>query len=222
MKKTVLLLSLFIFMGLTAFSQNKITVNGRAEKAIVPDQIYLTLTLQDQVEMGSIRSLEQQEATLIQLADNIGIAIQDMGLENISGYYDQYNAKMFLASKVYIIKVNGIDQLTKLIDQMNQLSATNVNISSYSHSKIDEYMVDLRKAAIADARKDAEEIAAEVGKKVGEVLEIEDLSSSAYSANPKMIRPYNTSYATTPSSSDQLDIKNIVLSYTVKMAFVLE
>ena len=186
----------------------------------MPDEIYLTLVLQGQNQLG--KSLIQQEASFLDAAKRIGIPAGGIQLENISGYADSYNGGGLVSSKNYLVKVKDIEQLNALIDNLSQLNATSLNVTYLSHSKIDEHIQKARLEALNDARKEGEAIAKALDKSIVDVLEVDDYGLGL-NGSTGMFTPYSA-HPTRATTDDgyNLKIKNINFTYSVRVVYSMK
>ena len=66
--------------------KKKIEVKGLAEKEVVPDEIYLRITLKEYKDGGKEVAMNQLEAGLVKAVKQLGIAEKDLAVDNIYGY----------------------------------------------------------------------------------------------------------------------------------------
>ncbi|PJF32890.1 MAG: hypothetical protein CUN57_03550, partial [Phototrophicales bacterium] len=69
-------------------SPNTIVVYGSAEKVVEPDEIVMTLTLQEFSDnnTGMKKLIDQLEADLLRVAKSVGVSSNAVLIDNINGY----------------------------------------------------------------------------------------------------------------------------------------
>lgn len=182
--KTQLFGILFFAMFVPSFAQDtivkKIEVVGSAEKEIIPDEIYLSISLKEYKERNSIVSIETLENQLAKAVRSLGIKDEDFQIENIYGNNYWWRRKKkedpeFLASKRYRLKLNDLSKVNDLLSKLDPMGVDYMNISEYSHSKIEEFRKELKIEALKAAKGKAEYLLESIGQELGEALEIHEI-----------------------------------------------
>lgn len=176
------ILSIFLITSLLpSFAQNvdtrrKIEVVGSAEMEIVPDIIYVSISLQEYFsgnrKSADINDLEKQLQNAVIKA---GIPKENLVVNNVSSYNHSWERKRnpnFVASKQYRLKISEISKFNEVIAPIDPKAIQYTNIESYEHSKITEYKKDLRKKALQAAKEKATYLAETLNDGVGQALEI--------------------------------------------------
>lgn len=181
MKASVFAL-LFVFLMIPAFSQDspfvkKIEVMGSAEKEIVPDEIYLSVSLREyKLKNNDIVSIEKLENQLARAVKEMGVKEEDFQIENIYGNNYWWRKKKedpeFLATKRYRLKLNDLNKVNNLLSKLDPLGVENMNISEYSHSRIEEFRKELKVEALKAAKEKAQYLVESIDQELGEAIEI--------------------------------------------------
>ena len=181
--KRILFLAL-ITISWSASGQNaqpfkkKIEVNGSAEKEIVPDEIYLRVTLKEYKDGGKIIGMNQLEAALVRAVKQLGIAEKELTVDNIYGYnwnWRKRKSEEFLASKSFRLKVNNLKFVNDLVDKLDPEGVNNIGIAEVTHSKIEEYRMELKAEAVKAAKEKAGYLLGSIDEKLGGALEIQEI-----------------------------------------------
>jgi uncharacterized protein len=184
--KTRLFSIIFLFMTFPLFAQEnlvkKIEVMGTAEKEIVPDEIYLSISLREYKNRNnSIVSIQTLENQLAKAVKEIGISDEDFQIENIYGNSNWWRRKKedpeFMASKRYRLKLNELNKVNRLLSMLDPMGIEHMNISEYSHSRIQEYRKELKIEALKEAREKAEYLVQSIGQNLHEAIEIYEIEA---------------------------------------------
>jgi hypothetical protein len=208
----------------TELSPNTISVYGSAEKVLEPDMIVISLTMQEYTDntTGMKKMIEQLEEELLQLAKTVGVANDAVLINNVNGYsdYGGYDgAAEFMVSKTYQITLNSRENLDALLTKIDGQGLTNVSITQFSHSKLDEYRDELKGQAIANAKREAEILLESTGKSLGELAGIEvytDYSNAYFDGYSPFIGELPASY------NGKVALKPITLRYGLRVMFEIE
>lgn len=206
-----------------AQSRGAISVYGRAEKLVEPDEIYLGITLSETNDQGTKTPLFKLEQKLFAALKELGISNAQVFVENMNGYVNfQYETQDFLLSKTYQVKVNSLKMADQLAGKMESIGVNSFNYEYTSYSKTNEVIKELKAKAIQAAKVEADNLAAAAGKKVIGIIAIEESPSmgspvlyngDAYGASPT---PGAVGNASAPG------IRQLSLTYEVKVGFEMQ
>lgn len=161
----------------------KIEVVGYAEKEIVPDIIYLNISLREyKSKNNQIVAIENLEKQLAKAVKEAGIKDEDFQIENIYGNNNWWWRKKkddpeFLASKRYRLKLNDLSKINQLLSKLDPLGIEQMNISEYDHSKIEEYKRELKVEALKSAKDKANYLVQSIDQQLGEAIEIHEIEA---------------------------------------------
>jgi uncharacterized protein YggE len=236
MKKVIFLLTGLFLVTLSQAQQTdnrppvrKIEVTGSAEMEITPDEIYIDIALREyktktmKMEIGT---LEKQLQKAIQDA---GLASTDFTITNVFGYnYDQWWMKKkketdFMARKQYRLKLTKLDKINTILGAVDAEGIESVSISSYSHSKMEEYRKQVKIKALQAAKDKATYMLAAIGDKINGILEVQEINTDNYAdaqpmVNAMMSRVKSESYAV---DMPAVDFKTIKVRAEVRAVFFI-
>jgi len=155
--------------------QNYIEITGRAEKEVVPDEIYLNITIKEKDNKDK-SSLEKQEKELLKRLTALGIDLKtDMQIMDMSTLMQKYLLKkdMVITSKSYQLKVTSTELLVKVFQELEALSIPDASIVKTSLSNIEEVRQEVTIMAAQSARQSAESLAKSLGRNLGKPIFIQ-------------------------------------------------
>ena len=123
----------------TAPEQRKIEVTGNAEMEVIPDEIYVNITVQEYTENKKKVDINEIRKDFLEACSKAGIAKENISIQGMNGYnnngwYWQRKKKSpdFMASSTFIIKFSSGEQIEKLMSLLDDKSTQNMYISSTS------------------------------------------------------------------------------------------
>lgn len=237
MKSVSLFLTAIVFT-MTSFAQSvnainpyprTITANGSAEVEIVPDEIYVQVSLKEYEKKGS------GKVTIDKIRQDFLAAVRSLGLLDdalsVSGY-DAYNnpwlrkknkKEELYAGITYQVKLRNTAQVDQLVDKLDDNATQNFYISRVSHSKVEEFRKNLKIQAIKAAKEKAQYLAEAVNERVGVAVTINEPNEyypqPYYNANVRMMK---TEAADGGAAEPQADFKKMKIKYDVTVTFALQ
>lgn len=207
--KLVLVGLFFVSISLSQTAENKkpfIEVTGSSETEIIPDEIYISITLQERQDGKDKLSIETQEENLKKNLKEINIDIASLSLNSANADFRKIKSfkKDFVASKSYLLKVNNADLVAKVYERLDKINAHDAFISRVSHSKILEYAKENRIKAIKAAKDKVEYLVAAVGSQIGVAIEIIETENSVQN-NPYVYNYYNMRASNVSQNYGNLD-----------------
>jgi len=163
--KNIFLFSCFLSLNAgSLFSQTTepakpyIEVTGTSETEITPDEIFITITLQELVVSKEKVTIEKQEEDLKTNLKEIGIEISDLVLNTANADYRRIKTfkKDLVTVKSYILKVSSAEMVDKVYKRLDKINVHDAYISKLSHSKIIDFTKENRIKAIKAAKDKAE------------------------------------------------------------------
>lgn len=213
--------------GTDGQQQKKIHVKGKAEKEIVPDEIYLRITLKEYKSSGSKRvTINSLEAALVKVVKQLGLSQSALTVDNIYGYnwnWKKRKAEEFLASKSFKLKVSDLKMVNELVGKLDAEGLNSMSVAEVSHSKIEEYKMQLKVEALKNAKKKAATLLSSIGEELGKALEITETnygnSGPVYARHKRMM----LSEATMDGGyQSDLEFKNITISSEISAVFEIK
>ena len=181
--KTWKALTFLLLLTATAFGQTNyetkqeqanIEVTGRAEKEIIPDEIYIAITIRERIEGRKKISIEKQETDLKKALKSINISLDDLSLSDANANYVsvKWRKKDVITKAEYILKVENALTVGKVFEKLDELKIVEAHISKVSHSKILELKKEVRVMAIKSAKEKADYLLKAIGEQTGKALKI--------------------------------------------------
>jgi uncharacterized protein YggE len=223
----VALMSLSALAGFTQApdTRRKIEVTGSSEAEVTPDIIYLSISLKEYYEGKTLIEIDKLEKQLQKAVLDAGIPKENFTINNVSSYNYNYERKKnpaFVAKKQYRIKITDLGKYNTIINAVDPKGVEFTNIDSYDYSKIEALKKELKIKAIQAAKDKAGYLAAAVGDKVGDALEIQEINNENY---PQPMYRANTMMTMAKGANDEseepIEFKKIKLNYQMRTVFQL-
>lgn len=202
-----------------------VQVNGSAEREIVPDEIFLSITITERDSKGKITVDEQQRAMLTVLKKlHIDVSKQLKMVDLSSAYFKRNTA---LATAKYQLELHDAPTVARVWRALDELGISQVEVERVSHSKIEQLGAEVRAEAMRAAKQKAEELAAAIGQQVGKCFHIYDGNSgsvvAAYGSTLLKSRAQNDLVEFADAvEQENLEFQTIRLNYRVQAKFILE
>jgi len=215
-----------------------ITVSGSAEMEIIPDEIYVNITLREYQKKGETKKeIEGIKTAFLENCKAVGIPDSVISIFSFSGYNNYYYFKKrkkdpdMQSSITYQVKFKDSKTMDALVEKLDDEATQNFIIVNTSHSKMTEYRKQLKINAVQAAKNKGIYLTEAVGEKLGEAITITepDESNNIYLANALIA---NNAYSQTNLSfrdrdkyeepEKEIDFKKIKLRYEVSVVFALK
>lgn len=183
MKKVILILAAISAFTFTTKAQetkgeHSIKVIGTAEMEIVPDEIYMSVTLREYTNKDKKKfTIEELENNLVNYIEKVTTTDKkDIKMDNMSAYVLSMKRKNKdeIITKSYDVKFKNSQQVYMLYSVMDSLGISKAFVSKYSHSKMDEYKKQIKINAIKAAKEKATYLLEAIGEKAGKAINIEE------------------------------------------------
>ncbi|MBQ9137397.1 MAG: SIMPL domain-containing protein [Alistipes sp.] len=204
--------------------ENYIQVNGLSEIEIVPNQIYLSIVL-DESDTKGRQAIELQRRQMVAALKSLGIDTEkQLTMENMSSSY--YKRGTSLATAKYQLLLSTAEDVMAVYDKLGEMGISDINITRVSHTDIEQYKSQCRKQAMLNAKTVATELAEAVGQTIGACIYIYDSNrgvTPTYYSDRVMMRTMAkaTNEESTPAE-EPVEFKKIKLSYSVNTKFRLK
>ena len=153
-----------------------VSVNGSAQLKVLPDEIYITIKLDESDTKGKV-TLEEQRRNMFAALKKAGVdAEKQLSVVDMNSSY--YRRKGALAVTQYELKVATAEAVGKVFEALEKAGIPNVNVTRTAYSKMEELRSEARKAAMVNAQQRARELADAVGQSVGACYEINDYTTT--------------------------------------------
>jgi uncharacterized protein YggE len=157
-----------------------IELTGRAEKKIVPDEIYLSITIKERESGRDKITVEQQEKDLRQALTDLNIPLELLTVADAQADYIRvkWTKKDVISQSEYELKLSTAQQVADVFEKLDEMKIDNAFISKVSHSKIKEYRKEVEIQAIKNAKSKADYLLAAIGQETGTALIINERNSN--------------------------------------------
>jgi len=209
----VLIIVFFVFPGALLFAQlgdnspvakHFIEVSGTSETEVIPDEIYITVTLQERNEGKEKVSIEKQEEELKRHIKDLGIEPANLSLARADADYRKIrkSAKDVMISKTYFLKIGSAELLSKVYEKFDRMDVYDAFVSRYTHSKILDLQKENRIKAIKAAKEKVDYLLAAIGQQAGQAYQITESLNYVEDGSNSMPR---AAYLNTMQSFNEAD-----------------
>lgn len=205
----------------------KIEVTGSAEIEITPDEIYLDISLREFKNKTTKVDMNTLELQLQKAVKEAGIPSGDLTIANVFGTnYDQWWTKKkkdpdFMARKQYRLKLSNLDKVNSILGGVDDEGIESVNISSYTHSKMEDYRKQVKTKALQAAKAKATYMLEAIGDNIGGVLEVQEINTDSY-ADVQPVAFSNARLMAADAVADPAAFKKIKVRAEVRAVFFIK
>lgn len=235
MKNNSLLLAvLFLCIAHVCFGQSLnpllasyIEVTGTAEEEVVPDEIFITITLKERYVNKEKLTIEAQETQLKKALLSIGIDLKNLYLADINADFVKIRRqkKDVLTQKDYSLKVQNASMAGQVFQELDKLDITDGYIAKVNHSKLDSLKKEIRIKAIKAAKEKATYLLAALGEQPGKVLVVTDspdASSQPYYPMPRVMMMKADGIPEAQQPAAEIEFQKIKLSSSIYVKFAVK
>ena len=226
------MLAAALVLSLTALAQQPaeaypsyVEVTGTAEREVAPDEIYLSITINERDSKGRI-TVEQQYGEMVAALRRLGIDLEKQ-LRMVDLTSSFFKKRTSVATAQYELKLGSSAEVARAWQALDGLGISQVSVSKVSHSQLTAYRAEVRADAIRAARANAAALAGAIGQTIGKCFYIYDANSSVMPtmyAN-LMVKSRAAGVfddAAAEDAMENLEFQTIKLQYRVQAKFVLE
>ncbi|MBQ1951582.1 MAG: SIMPL domain-containing protein [Alistipes sp.] len=202
-----------------------IEVNGVAEREVAPNEIYLSITINERDSKGKI-SIDEQQRDMVAVLKKLGVKPTEQlkMLDLTSSYFKRGNA---LAKAQYELKLTSAVEVARVWRALDELGISQVTVQKVSHTDIETFKKEVRADAMRAARDNARALAEAIDQKAGKCFWIADYSSPVKTtfavANMKARGVMEESASFDAMVEEEgLEFQTINLQHRVQAKFVLE
>lgn len=186
-----------------------IEVTGKAEIEVIPDQIYIGITIKERHEGKTKITVEDQEKALREAIKSLGIDSKNLTLSNVNSRYVRVRVmkKDVINKSEYTLMVKDAETVGKVFDQLEKMTIKTAYIAKVDHTKKLEIKKDMRIQAIKAAKDKAQYLVSAIDQSLGTPLVVREeyaqyLGANAYS---NTISQYRGNVSRNVSSSSNND-----------------
>ena len=199
-----------------------VSVNGSSQLKVSPDEIYISIKLDESDTKGKV-TLEEQRRSMFAALKKAGVdAEKQLSVVDMNSSF--YRRRGALAVTQYELKVATAEQVGKVFEALEKAGIPNVNVTRTAYSKMEELRSEARKAAIVNAQQRARELAEAIGQSIGACYEINDYTTATQPVvyRSKMMLANSASLAAAAEEAEpNVEFEQIVVSYNVSAKFLL-
>lgn len=236
MKKSFLIFVMFFVWNLFSaqrdfLDQPYIEVEAEADTLVVPDRIYVSITL-NEADSKNKKSVEEQEKQLETILKKLKINTdKDLSVLDYSSNFKKYFLKgqNILKTKKYSLLVRDAYTLANVIISLEEAGISNTEVEKVEYSKYRELLLELRSEAVKRSRIIADKLVKPLNQKAGKALYISDMNYRGmgdYEVQAMMdIAPEPRTYKKEGASEEflrKLDIKKMKFSVVVRVNYQLD
>jgi hypothetical protein len=236
MKKSFLIFVMFFVWNLFSaqrdfLDQPYIEVEAEADTLVVPDRIYVSITL-NEADSKNKKSVEEQEKQLETILKKLKINTdKDLSVLDYSSSFKKYFLKgqNILKTKKYSLLVRDAYTLANVIISLEEVGISNTEVEKVEYSKYRELLLELRSEAVKRSRITADKLVKPLNQKAGKALYISDMNYRGmgdYEVQAMMdITPEPRTYKKEGASEEflrKLDIKKMKFYVVIRVNYQLD
>ena len=236
MKKSFLIFVMFFVWNLFSAQKNfldqpYIEVGATVDTLVVPDRIYVSITL-NEADSKNKKSVEEQEKQLETILKKLKINTdKDLSVLDYSSNFKKYFLKgqNILKTKKYSLLVRDAYTLANVIISLEEAGISNTEVEKIEYSKYRELLLELRIEAVKRSRITADKLVKPLNQKAGKALYISDMNYRGmgdYEVQAQMdYSPEPRTYKKEGASEEflrKLDIKKMKFSVVVRVNYQLD
>ena len=181
MKKSFLIFVMFFVWDLFSAQKNfldqpYIEVSASVDTLVVPDRIYVSITL-NEADSKNKKSVEEQEKQLETILKKLKINTdKDLSVLGYSSDFKKYFLKgqNILKTKKYSLLVRDAYTLGNVIISLEEAGISNTEVEKVEYSKSKELLLELKSEAVKRSRITADKLVKSLNQKAGKALYISD------------------------------------------------
>ena len=181
MKKSFLIFVMFFVWNLFSAQKNfldqpYIEVVATVDTLVVPDRIYVSITL-NEADSKNKKSVEEQEKQLETILKKLKINTdKDLSVLGYSSDFKKYFLKgqNILKTKKYSLLVRDAYTLGNVIISLEEAGISNTEVEKVEYSKSKELLLELKSEAVKRSRITADKLVKPLNQKAGKALYISD------------------------------------------------
>lgn len=205
----------------SVMDQPYIEVSGQAEVEVVPDKIYVQITI-DGDSKGQ-ETVLQQEKEMVQRFDALGIDVEKkLVVQEL--FNSALKSNKVTTFKMYRLEVNSATQLAHVFQALQAIGIAQAEIESVDVSNKEELIQKIRAEAAQNARQNALVLANALGQELGKALYVQDYSTSPYEYMNMSTRDYAMAEVreVVAEVAPVLEFQKVTLNSSVRVRFLLK
>lgn len=208
-------------------SQPYIMQNTTCEQEVTPDELYISITINEKDNKGK-KSVEELQGLMIKELQSLRIDVEKALTLNFMGSEVSYTAFRRTAiprtTATYMLKLGDAATMQNIVAKLETHGITNIALVRTNYSKEGEIYNELGAKAIKKAKETATNLATAIGQSIGPALSISSNKYSSGNAQPRLYKARNTmmeSADLAEESGPQVEIGKITFTVNVNVKFLL-
>ena len=211
-----------------------IEINGFAIKKIIPNEIYITLTINEYYQGRKLISISQQEKQLLDSLQKYNIPKSSIKTYNANAKYTQVKLlkKGTVSTAKYSILGKNAKDVQNIFSIFKSMKIKTAYIEKVDHSELESFKKEVRIQAIKDAKEKARYLLEAIDQEIGNPLLIKETYTGNNNVTIKGSRPDATDYYidgiavsqyVVPSLDDQeIEFKKIEVQSNIFIKFKIK
>ena len=211
-------------------SQPYIMQNITCEQEVTPDELYISITINEKENKGK-QSVEELQTKMIKELQSLHIDVEKALTLNFMGSEVSYTT--FRRSAVprttatYILKLSDADTMQKVVAKLEALGITNISLARTSYSKENEIYNELGAKAMKQAKEAAASLAGAIGQSIGAAISVNSNRYSSGNNQPRLYKARSNTMLSEVNIDDiaggepQVEIGKITYNVNVNVKFLL-
>lgn len=197
-----------------------VMVNGSSQQRVTPDEIYLSIRLDESDTKGRV-PLEEQRRKMFTALKRAGVdAEKQLTVVDMSSEY--FRRRTSVAATQYELKLTSAEAVRRTFEELDAAGIPNVNVTRTAYSDMEGLRSEARRAAMLDAQRRARELAEAVGQTIGACYEISDYTTTVRAETRKAMLTANVAMDMAVEEAEPaVEFEQIVVSYNVSAKFYL-
>ena len=209
----------------------KIEVIGSAEMKVVPDEIFVSFTLQEYYNKQKVKiDIDQAQKDFLDKCGKANIAKDRIEIQNMNGfdsnswYWKKRKKEVpdMMASTTYTIKFSLASEIDKLVNTLDENATQNMYINKTSHSNIEGYRKEIKIKALQAAKAKAQYLCESIGEKIGKTLYIQEIDNETPMPMYKTTVESNFSMSSDATANEGIDFQKITIRYSMLARFEIQ
>lgn len=211
-------------------SQPYIMQNITCEQEVTPDELYISITINEKENKGK-QSVEELQTKMIKELQSLHIDVEKALTLNFMGSEVSYTT--FRRSAVprttatYILKLSDADTMQKVVAKLEALGITNISLARTNYSKENEIYNELGAKAMKQAKEAAASLAGAIGQSIGAAISVNSNRYSSGNNQPRLYKARSNTMLSEVNIDDiaddgpRIEIGKITYNVNVNVKFLL-
>jgi uncharacterized protein YggE len=230
MKRVILLLAaVLLAVGVQAQDTSEqafpsfVEVSSRADRDVAPNQVFLSITINERESKGRI-TVEEQERDMVAALKALGIKTNlYLRVSDMSSSLLKRNQAV--TTKTYQLKLNEVALVGDVYTALNEIGITTINIEKVTNTNMDSIQNELLVEAIQNARANAKLMAEALDQTVGKAFYIYTHDAMVSTVRNEMNDGVVATFAMKRIDAPEpvvTELRMMKVSVNVRVKFVLE